>query len=279
MSRRWACLIGQPVAHSLSPLLHNAAFAAVGLEAHYEAHEVAPDRLAEAVAGLRQADCLGANVTAPHKQSVVSLLDSVSEEARTLGAVNTIINQDGRLHGDNTDARGLARWMSEAGMEVLGRSALVLGAGGAARAVVLALARLGAARVQVLNRNQARAAALVDDLAPRLAATSLLTGPLELASRPAGEPWPIVVNTTSAGDYGRGPVVHMSWYSPASVAIELAYHPPETVFMRAARQAGARAENGLGMLVHQAALAFECWTGRQAPLDVYLKAAQLPVRA
>ena len=111
MTHRWACLFGQPVAHSLSPSLHNAAFAALGIDAHYEAREVAPGDLPRAVEALRAEDCLGANVTAPHKQAMLALVDELSEEARILGALNTVVNQSGRLLGANTDAAGLARWM------------------------------------------------------------------------------------------------------------------------------------------------------------------------
>src|SRR5437870_5470052 len=161
MSHRWACLLGQPVAHSLSPALHNAAFAALGMDAHYEARDVSPEGLCQAVAALRQVDCLGANVTAPHKQAVLALIDDLSDEVVVLGALNTIVNQSGRLSGANTDARGLARWMRQAGIDPAGRPALVLGAGGAARATVWALADLGARSIRVLNRTPHHAESLV----------------------------------------------------------------------------------------------------------------------
>jgi shikimate dehydrogenase len=272
VSHRWACLFGHPVAHSLSPTLHNAAFQALGIDAHYEARDVAPGDLLDAVQALRTADCYGANVTAPHKQAVLTLLDAVSEEVRVLGAANTIVNDDGRLTGDNTDARGLARWMVGIGMEMRDRPALVLGAGGAARATVWALAQHRVSRIHLLTRSPERASQLVDDLVPHLNGRALSWGPLDEAARPADEPWAIVVNATSMGHHGQAPDVHPSCYSPQSVAIELAYNPPETGFMRAAQAAGARAENGLGMLLHQAALAFERWTGQAPPLDVMLDA-------
>jgi len=269
VSHRWACLFGHPVAHSLSPTLHNAAFGALGIDAHYEARDVAPGDLLAAVDALREPACFGANVTAPHKQAILALLDGVSDEVRVLGAVNTIVNRDGHLSGDNTDARGLARWMTEVGIAPGGQSTLILGAGGAARATVWALASLEASRIHVLNRTTDRAARLVEDLAAQLPGRALSWGPLDEAAREADEPWGIVVNATSLGHHGQAPDVHPSCYSQRSVAIELAYNPPETGFMRSAAAAGARAENGLGMLVHQAALAFERWTGLDAPLDVY----------
>ena len=263
MSHRWTCLLGQPVGHSHSPALHNAAFEALGIDAHYEAHEVEPAHLREAVEAMREPACLGGNVTAPHKQAVLPMLDGVSDVARTLGAVNTIVNRDGELWGDNTDGPGLARWLAEAGIQVRERSVLVLGAGGAARATVWALTQLGAARVHVVNRTIERAARVVCEVGGES------YGPLAEAAQPACEAWDIVVNATSLGHDGEAPIVHPSCYSPHSVAIELAYNPPVSGFMQAARAAGARAENGLGMLLHQAALAFECWTGQRPPLAVY----------
>jgi shikimate dehydrogenase len=264
-----AYLLGYPVAHSLSPVLHNAAFAALGIDGVYAAVEVTLDDLPRVVDGLREHDCLGANVTAPHKQAVMALLDDVREEALALGAVNTIVNTAGRLSGGNTDAEGLARWMRLSDIEPEGQAAVVLGAGGAARSAVWALAELGAPSVTVLNRTVERAESLVTSLRNRLHGTDLMWGALDEANEPANRPWRVVINATSMGHHGSAPPVHPSWYSPDSIAIELAYNPPETGFMVAARQAGARAENGLGMLLHQAALAFERWTGRVPPMDVY----------
>jgi shikimate dehydrogenase len=270
-AHRWACLLGQPVAHSLSPTLHNAAFEAVGLDAHYEAREVALAALTDAVDALRAADCMGANVTAPHKQAVFSLMDDVSEAARALGAVNTIINRDGRLSGDNTDAAGLARWMTSVGIQPQEKRALVIGAGGAARASVWALALSGAASIRVVNRTPPRAEELATHLGRQLK-REVTWGGLESAAIPQEDTFGVVINATSLGHHGQAPDVHPSCYSPLSVAIELAYNPPLTGFMIAAREAGARAENGLGMLIHQAALAFELWTGQSAPLEVYERA-------
>jgi shikimate dehydrogenase len=269
VSHRWACLLGQPVAHSHSPALHNAAFAALGIDANYEAWDVPPDGLAKAVDALRRADCMGANVTAPHKQAVVQFVDEVSDEVVALGVLNTIVNTNGRLSGANTDARGFARWMQQVNIDPKGRPALVVGAGGAARAVVWALAEQGASSILVLNRTRARADDLVATLGPHLSGTPLKSGDLALAAHAQPAPYGVVINATSLGHHGAAPEVHPSCYSPEGVAIELAYNPPETAFMVAARAAGARAENGLGMLLHQAALAFERWTGQTPPMDAY----------
>ncbi len=272
MTQRWACLLGQPVAHSLSPVLHNAAFTALGMDATYDAREVSPADLPVAIAALRQVDCLGANVTAPHKQAALTLVDDLSDEVMALGALNTVVNRSGWLFGANTDARGLARWMRQCGIDPAARPALVLGAGGAARATVWALAHLGASSVRVLNRTVTRAQELVGALQPSLAPVELSWGDLAEAAGPPVQLWRVIVNATSLGHHGAAPAVHPDCYSPECVAIELAYNPPETDFMVGARQAGARAENGLGMLLHQAALAFEYWTGQTPPMDVYLAA-------
>jgi shikimate dehydrogenase len=269
VTHRWTCLIGQPVAQSLSPALHNAAFNALGIDAHYEARAVSLDDLPDAVAALRAVDCLGANVTAPHKRAVMEYLDEVSPEASALGAVNTVVNNRGRLIGSNTDAPGLAHWMRISGIDLLGQRALVIGAGGAARATVWALANLGADAIVVLNRTVERAEDLVTQLRARVRPTELMWGQLEEAAEPPRAPWPIVVNATSLGHQASAPVVHPGCYSRHSVALELVYNPPETRFMASAREAGARVENGMGMLLHQAALSFERWTGQAPPLAVY----------
>ena len=278
MSQRWACLLGDPVAHSLSPALHNAAFEALGIDAHYEARRVSAGQLASVVHELRDEKCLGANVTAPHKQAVIPLMDELSDEVLALGALNTIVNDRGRLLGANTDAAGLGRWMRLSGIEAGGGAAVVLGAGGAARSAVWALADLGAVRVLVLNRTLDRARSLVSSLQPHVGA-ELAWGELRTAAEPTAKAPRVVVNSTSMGHHGEAPVVHPSWYSPDSVAIELAYNPPLTGFMVAARTAGARAENGIGMLLHQAALAFERWTGQSPPMDVYEAVAHARIGA
>jgi shikimate dehydrogenase len=274
VSHRWACLLGQPVAHSWSPELHNAAFKAAGIDAHYEARLVRPDELARAIAEMRAPDCLGGNVTAPHKVAALQLVDQLGDEVVFLGALNTVVNRGGRLVGANTDAGGLARWMRLANIDPRGRTALVLGAGGAARSAAWALAERGATSIRVLNRTTARAERLVAEFQPRLPSVTLAWGELSAAARPVADPYSVVINATSLGHDGLAPDVHPSCYSRGSVAIELAYNPPETGFMAAAREAGARAENGLGMLLHQAALAFERWTEMSAPMEAYAGALE-----
>ncbi len=269
-------LLGHPVHHSLSPAMHNAAFRAIGMDAVYTAQDVPPARLGEAVEALRAADYLGANVTVPHKQDVLTLMDELTEESLTVGAVNTIVrDSDGRLTGSNTDAHGLENWLRSAagGRSLVGQSTLVLGGGGAARAAVMALGRCGARSVLILNRTPARALAIVADLQTRLPRATLDWGGLEAAARPASSPVGIVINATSLGLSGQAPPLDPSWLGPDAWAIDLVYNPLETPFLSAARVAGARTDHGLGMLVHQAALAFTLWTGREAPLSTFQDAA------
>jgi shikimate dehydrogenase len=269
-------LLGHPVHHSLSPAMHNAAFRAIGMDAVYAAQDVAPERLGEAVEALRADEYLGANVTVPHKQDVLELVDELTDESLTVGAVNTIVRgSDGRLTGSNTDARGLEDWLraTAAGDVLAGASTLVLGGGGAARAAVMALGRCGVGSVLVLNRTPARALAIVADLQPRLAGVALDWGRLATAALPVQKPVAVAINATSLGLSGQAPPLDPSWLGPNTWAIDLVYNPLDTPFLAAARAVGARTDHGLGMLVHQAALAFTLWTGREPPLAVFEDAA------
>lgn len=275
---RWACVIGNPARHSLSPALHNAAFQALGIDARYEVREVEPSGLDAVLDSLLDPACLGANVTAPYKQAVIPRLRTLTPEARMMTAVNTIIRHDDALDGDNTDALGLLTWMQSLGVHTRGTSALVLGAGGAARAVVLALARGGVREVRVVNRTPARADQLVADLAPHVPDIQLSAGVLAEAAGAPAAPVNLVINATSLAHQGGAPDVHPGWFAAGSFAAELGYNPPESGFMRTARAAGARAENGLGMLIHQAIRGFELWTGITPPLEVYQEAALRALR-
>ncbi len=267
-------ILGHPLAHSLSPDMHNAAFAALGLDGRYLLLDVPPAGLAEAVRNVRVAGFCGASVTVPHKQAVMPLLDEITAEAKAIGAVNTIVRQDNRLIGDNTDWRGFLVPLREAGFDPAGRSCVVVGAGGAARAVVYALGRAGAASVHLFNRTSARAEALAHDLQPLfpktvLHAHSILAGAVRDAL--AHDTMVLLVNATSVGMW---PNVDASpWQDdlpiPAGATVyDLVYNPLQTKLLRQAEEAGCRTIHGEGMLVHQGAIAFELWTGRKAPLDV-----------
>jgi shikimate dehydrogenase len=269
-------LIGWPVAHSLSPTIHNAAFAHLGLTWAYVPLPVRPDNVGPALKGLAALSFIGANVTVPHKQAVMRYLDGLSGTARVTGAVNTIHLQEGKFLGDNTDAAGFLNYMRETGYDPKGMRVAVLGAGGAARAVVHALCGLADA-VVVFNRTIERATFLVEDLADSFPKRALSSEALtnEAIAALDGKV-DLVVNTTSVG---MSPAVEACpWPDgvpmPATaIYYDLVYNPLETTFLARARAAGAATIDGLGMLIHQGAAAFERWTGQPAPIAVMRAAA------
>ncbi|HIC89870.1 MAG TPA: shikimate dehydrogenase [Anaerolineae bacterium] len=272
-------LIGWPVAHSLSPTMHNAAFAALGLNWAYVPLPVSPDRVGEAVCGLRALGFRGANVTIPHKQAVISHLDELTPVALAIQAVNTIlVRGDSTLLGHNTDAEGFLRALTEVvPLERLpGRQALVLGAGGGARAAVYALAQAGA-DVVILNRTVERARQLAQEMQAVWPERQLTAGrfPEELAQvAPQAD---LIVNCTSVGMWPHED--RMPWdpeipFHSRQVVYDLVYRPIVTKLLRQARAAGAMTVGGLGMLIHQGAAAFELWTGQVAPVAVMREATQ-----
>ncbi|MFQ6019710.1 MAG: shikimate dehydrogenase [Dehalococcoidia bacterium] len=273
-------IIGYPLGHSLSPAFQQAALDHLGLDARYEAWETPTEGLTRIVDALRSPDCLGANVTVPHKEAVMPLLDETDELARQIGAVNTIVSRDGHLSGHNTDAIGFSRTLREdAGFDASGCRALVLGAGGAARAVIIALAQDGAASVTVINRTLSRATELIEDLQPHLGRTSLHTLPEAYASLAASLPGcRLLVNCTPVGMAGvreeRGSPLPSELIPSGILVFDLVYNPPQTKLLAAAKKRGARTLGGLPMLVYQGAASFELWSGRPAPLEVMLQAAR-----
>lgn len=277
-------LLGWPVGHSRSPAMHNAAFQALGLNWEYLLLPVPPERLGDAIRGLRALGFAGANVTVPHKQAAMSCLDTVTIEARAIGAVNTIVNHGGALTGYNTDALGFLRALRDAGFDARGCRALVLGAGGAARAVVYALLA-ARARVTIANRTIARGRGLADEIGAlfhaRVVVVPLDTPVLARALRDCD----LLVNTTSVGMARPGkpeplgsPLDEELELRADMVVNDLVYAPLETPLLRRARAAGARVVDGLGMLVHQGAAAFELWTGHKPSLDL-MRVAALQVTA
>ncbi len=267
-------VIGWPVAHSVSPAMQNAAFQALGLDWCYVPLPVAPGRLREAMAGLVALGMEGANVTVPHKESAAVLVDSLTPQARAIGAVNTLLKREDGLVGHNTDADGFLSALRETGLEPQGCDALVLGAGGAARAVLYALASAGA-HITLLNRTLARAEALAREFQD-LSGGTIRVGRLEaeeLARHAEGAH--LVVNTTLLGMW---PGVDTSpWpddmaFPREALLFDLVYNPRDTLFMGQARAYGASAVDGLRMLVHQGAQAFTLWTGAMAPIEVMYRA-------
>ncbi len=271
---RVAAVIGDPVAHSLSPAIHNAAYRALGLDWIYVAFTVDRRHAAAAVRAVRHLGLGGLNVTMPHKEAAAAACDELTPAAERLRSVNTVVPlPDGRLRGDSTDGAGFLASLDAPGVEVAGRAVLVLGAGGASRAVVRALGERGA-RVTVAAR-RAEAAAEAAALAPGasvapLASPGDASDPATLERVAAAD---VVVNATPLGMDGRSCPVPVDGLHAGQAVVDLVYEPRETPLLAAARRTGALPVDGLGMLVHQAARAFEQFTGMEAPLDAMFAAA------
>jgi len=271
-------LIGFPVKHSISPRFQQAAFDAAGFPARYEAWEVPPDSLGDVVASLRSPDSLGANVTIPHKQAVRAFLDRIDPVAEAIGAVNTIVREANHLVGYNTDATGFARSVNEdAQTDLAGKTIGVVGAGGAARAVVAAILAEGATSIYLAARRIEQARDLVRDLSPlNLAECSIRPVVLEESPRWLAEV-AVLVNTTPIGmahraDEGKLPI-QVDVLRAGALVCDLIYNPAQTALLAAAASRGARTLNGLPMLVYQGAAAWELWTGRAAPVELMRRAA------
>lgn len=266
-SARLTGLFGHPVAHSKSPQMHNAAFAHLGLDFAYVAFDVAPEHVGAGVNSIRALGMRGVNVTIPHKLAVMPFLDALSAEARLIGAVNTIVNDDGRLTGYNTDGIGyITALREEADFEVGGKKVLLLGAGGAARAVAGQMALSGAQSLTVAARNVSQA----QELAEHLAVHTQTTGTtLEALEDDIGG-YDLVVNTTPVGMYPHVEQVPLltEHLQAGQLVSDLIYNPRQTRFLQEAQARGCRTHGGLGMFVHQGAHAFAMWTGVQAPTDV-----------
>ncbi|MGD0115790.1 MAG: shikimate dehydrogenase [Dehalococcoidia bacterium] len=273
-------LIGYPVAHSVSPLIQNVAFAHHHREERYALWETPPSELEARVHSLRSPDALGANVTVPHKQAVIPFLDRLDAVASDTGAVNTIVNQGGWLSGYNTDVVGFQRALESTGFSATGQPVAVLGAGGAARAVGLALVRAGVASLDLCDVDVARAKALAGHLRSLAPASVIVRAhlPSDSAFREEVTEARLLVNCTPVGTRhgeaeGQTPLDPVDIPSGALV-FDLVYNPPLTPLLVAAQTRGARTANGLSMLVHQAAASFKLWTGLDAPVDEMLAAAE-----
>lgn len=263
-------VIGWPVSHSLSPAIHNAAFAALEMDWVYVPLPVPPGRLGQALAGLSALGFTGANVTMPHKTECAELIGDLSDDAERLQAVNTIVvGADGSM-GHNTDAPGFDRFLRhDAGFDPSGRAALLFGAGGAARAVALALARGGLADLFVVVREPSRADPLLHTVAGF--DTQIQVASFDAAFGAEGLDVSLIVNATPLG--ARGEELPLPSLGPESLAVDLLYGPGLTPLQSRVRAAGGVSFGGLGLLLHQAAMSFELWTGQPAPLDVMSAAA------
>lgn len=246
-----------PSGHTRSPAMHNAVYEALSIDAVYLAFDVPPDRLADAVAGLRAVSAAQLSVSIPHKRAVMAHLDRIDATARTIGAVNTVVRDGSALVGSNTDWSGAVRAL-ERETSLRGARAVVVGAGGTARALVHGLVERGA-RVRVLNRTLARARSLCEELGADSA------GPL---SSLGDAPYDVLVNTTRVGMNEDVSPVDAAALTPDAVVMDAVYEPERTRLLRDAEARGARTVAGKWMLVYQAALQIEAWTGREPPIDV-----------
>lgn len=260
---RIAFLLGHPVAHSRSPAMHNAAFPAAGLDARYVALDVAPAALGAAIAGLKGTNALGCNLTIPHKEAALAHMDALFESARASGAVNTVVFREGKAHGHNTDGEGALDALREAGVRVPGSRALVLGAGGAARAVARSL-RMAGADVRVSNRTPSRVAALGF---PAVAWSEAAKHLAEVD---------VLVNATSVGMRGEEPPVPIDALPAGAAVLDCVYAPGGTKLTNAARARGLVSVPGEAMLLHQGARAFTLWTGKPAPIALMRQALEGP---
>jgi shikimate dehydrogenase len=280
--RKIVGIIGYPLGHSVSPAMHNAAFRELWLDYEYIPFEVEPADLPAALPGLRAIHVAGFNVTIPHKEAIVPLLDDVTKLARTIGAVNTVVNQDGELIGYNSDGPGFIESLKEdAGFEPQGKKIVVLGAGGASRAVVTMLAELGAASLTISD--------IIEDKAKELAEyTDGLSQTRCGWSRPDSqllkseiEQADLLVNTTPLGmhpDVNKSPLPDKIKLPKKLLVYDLVYNPAETKLLKTAKAAGCKAVSGLGMLVRQGALAFTVFTGEEAPVETMWSAALKALR-
>ena len=261
-------VIGDPIHHSKSPIMLTRAFKEAGMNAAYAAFHIAPDKLEAAVRGIKALGFGGINVTIPHKQAIMPLLDDIDDDAREIGAVNTVVIKDGKLIGYNTDGIGYVRSLKEeTGFRIQGKRLLLIGAGGAARGVAYALSREQPAAIHIANRTLERADELARDIGRFAecrghAADSMNDLP----------PMDLIVNTTSVGmhpDTSRLPVDE-AWLNRqigvGTTVSDLVYNPLTTAFLAAAARRGARTHSGLGMFIYQGAYAFEYWTGLSAPV-------------
>ena len=272
-------LVGWPLGHSVSPAMHNAAFHTLGLDGRYEALPVPPEQLADLVHSLHGRGFRGVNVTIPHKQAILPWMDELSEPARRIGAANTIVvAPDGRLRGENTDWLGFLHPLDARGFDLAGKSVLLLGAGGAARAAVYALVQRRISCLTIWNRTSDRAAALATHAKTLDSALAIDNSqfPIDNSHSVLFDP-DLIVNTTPMGMWphtGESPWPAGRPFPRGALVYDLVYRPEQTLLLRQAEAAGCPTQGGLEMLVVQGAVAFELWTGQAPPVDAMMAAAR-----
>jgi shikimate dehydrogenase len=256
-------ILGNPLSHSYSPVMHNGGIEGTGLDLVYVPFPVETSGLAPLLAVLKSINILGLNVTMPHKQAILPLLDEVSDISRTMGAVNTVIHREGRLYGTTTDPEGFINAFRDAGHSFDGKAVAVLGNGGSARTIAFALALMTkVTRIVLVARAQEKSAALIAEV--RAAAPGCDIASLALAEYPdARRGFDVVVNTTPVGLYPRTEEspLDASLLKPGQIVYDILYNPEDTALLRHARARGCAVVGGLGMLVHQGVASFRLWTG------------------
>ncbi len=272
-------IFGDPIGHTLSPIIQNAAIKELGLKMVYVPFHVTPGNLKDAVASIKALGMPGVNITIPHKERVMEFLDATTDEARKIGAVNTIVNRDGHLTGHNTDGAGyITSLKAETGFECSGKNIVILGAGGAARGIMAAILAEAPASVTLVNRTVDRADSLAEDLGSECAEVKIHTVPLEKGPlQPRIEAADLLINSTSVGMGGKVPfnplVLSLDKLPSEAIVSDIVYKPLNTALLRSAKMTGHTVHKGLGMLIHQGALGFELWTGEKAPVETMRKAA------
>ena len=267
-------VIGDPVEHSRSPQMHNAVIHELGLDYVYVPFHVATDQIGHAVEGFKALKVVGINITLPHKKSVLPLMDKISREAELIGAVNTMVFEDGKVEGHNTDARGFINSLNEEGVNsVRGMNVLILGAGGASQAVVAGLAIERVANITIANRTVEKAVNLADEIGSK---TDISVKGISLDDSRllecASECDLLVSTVTSGMDTSIEPVINPNWLNKDCIVCDIVYTPPETNLLKAAKKRGLKTIGGMGMLVHQGAISFELWTGIKPSVETMRKA-------
>ncbi len=260
-------IIGDPIAHTMSPAMHNTAYETLHLDYLYVPFRVTKEQLPNAIRGMRALNMRGLNVTIPHKAVVLTMLDQVDERAGKIGAVNTIVNTNGILSGFNTDAEGFMRTLVEKDIRIPGKRILIIGAGGAAKAVAFALAE-HKARIMIINRSQEKAAALAKQLKDQLQADAAAYSLEESNLREAAASVEMIVNTTSIGMGTADTPIPARYLRKNLLVYDIVYNPLRTQLLREAELKGAMTICGAEMLAWQGAIAFEKWTGCKAPVEI-----------
>jgi len=256
-------IFGDPIEHTLSPLIHNEAFSYLGLDYCYVAFNVKKDKLKEATEAIRALNIRGVNITVPHKETVIQYIDEVSDEAKNIGAVNTILNNEGILKGFNTDVNGFILSLKDEGISIKNKNFLILGAGGAAKAIVYGILKEGG-KVYIYNRTPSKALAIKEKFKK--------FGFIEIVEmdKSVTEKIDVIVNATSLGLKKDDPMpLNPELIKPEHVYCDIVY--PETPLMREAEQIGCKVVGGIGMLLWQAAFAFKIWTEVEAPIEIMKK--------